>query len=240
MVGGDSNTAPRNISVDRSARKALKILWKSTEVFRANPALLFSMLYFYVTGFGILSSSVFYREFGVNIFDYAEIGDFLLAAFRNPSVLYGLFTTLVTFMVMLMVMLMVMPLFVMVMPLMMRLTFRGGQQNGGLRTSFRERYAFWGTSLFPILTIAALIVLSVTTVSNNVREQAQDIKHGEAPMVEVQHRSFKGSAGQVRKPGLVLLGATQQAVFFYDVNNEQTLVIPQAQIVSIEVREKGN
>jgi hypothetical protein len=232
VVGGNSNTAPRNNSVDRSARRALKILWKSTEVFRANPALLFSMLYFYVSGFGILSSWAFYRGFGVNIFDYAEIGDFLLAAFRNPSVVFVLFNTLVTFVVAI--------LFVVVMPLMMRLFVGSFGRRFRWSESYSEHYAFWGTLLFPILAIAVPIVLSVAAVSNNVREQAQDIKHGEAPTVVVQHRSFKGSAGQVRKPGLVLLGATQRAVFFYDVNNEQTLVVPQAQIVSIEVREKGN
>jgi hypothetical protein len=82
--------------------------------------------------------------------------------------------------------------------------------------------------------------VSVVSIVNNVRDQAQSIKHGEGPTVEVQYRSFRGSAGQVSKPGLVLLGATQRAVFFYDVNSEQSLVIPQAQIVSIEVREKGS
>jgi hypothetical protein len=53
----------------------------------------------------------------------------------------------------------------------------------------------------------------------------------------VQYRSFSSSTEQVTKPRLELIGATQTVVFFYDVADEHTLVIPQAQIVSIEVPE---
>jgi hypothetical protein len=36
-------------------------------------ALVFSVLYSYVTGLGILHSFWLYRRFGINIFDYAEL-----------------------------------------------------------------------------------------------------------------------------------------------------------------------
>jgi hypothetical protein len=51
----------------------------------------------------------------------------------------------------------------------------------------------------------------------------------------VQHRNFSRSAEQLTEPGLHLIGATQNTVFFYDVNEKRTIMIPQSQIVSIEV-----
>src|SRR5687768_12854749 len=45
-----------------------------------------SALYLYITGVGLLYSFLLYREFRVNIFDYFEISDFLIAALKNPMV----------------------------------------------------------------------------------------------------------------------------------------------------------
>jgi hypothetical protein len=53
--------------------------------------------------------------------------------------------------------------------------------------------------------------------------------------VEVRYRSFSGSSGQVTVSGLEFIGGTQRAAFFYDADAKRTIVIPQTQIVSIEV-----
>lgn len=53
--------------------------------FLDNPTLALTLLYLYVTAVGMLYSAVLYRKFGINIFDYAEIADFLLAALKNPE-----------------------------------------------------------------------------------------------------------------------------------------------------------
>ena len=52
-----------------------------------NPTLALTLLYLYVTAVGMLYAAVLYGRFGINIFDYSEIPDFLLAAFKNPIVL---------------------------------------------------------------------------------------------------------------------------------------------------------
>jgi hypothetical protein len=57
--------------------------------FRENPTLLLSLMCVDLTGIGILYSLIFYRQFGINIFDFAEIGDFLLAAFKAPGVTFS-------------------------------------------------------------------------------------------------------------------------------------------------------
>ena len=66
-------------------------------------------------------------------------------------------------------------------------------------------------------------------------QAAATIKNGETKAVEVRYRSFSGTAGQVAVPGLDFIGPTVRAAFFYDPDAKRTIVIPQTQIVSIEV-----
>jgi hypothetical protein len=61
------------------------------------------------------------------------------------------------------------------------------------------------------------------------------VKNGDYHTVDVRYRSFSSSAGQATEPNLTVIGATQKAVYFYDVDEKRTIVVPQAQIVSIEV-----
>ena len=57
---------------------------KLNRYFLDNPTLTLTLLYVYVTALGMLYSAVLYGRFGINIFDYSETADFLLAAFKNP------------------------------------------------------------------------------------------------------------------------------------------------------------
>jgi hypothetical protein len=72
---------------------------------------------------------------------------------------------------------------------------------------------------------------------SSCRRPWHTLEGGETQAVDVRYRSFSGSAGQVTKPGLALIGATQKVVFFYDVDDKRTIVIPRTHIVSIEVPE---
>jgi uncharacterized membrane protein len=46
-----------------------------------------AILYFYVSAIGIEYQWYIFKEFGVNVFDFAEASDFFLAAFRQPLTL---------------------------------------------------------------------------------------------------------------------------------------------------------
>jgi hypothetical protein len=69
---------------------ALSRLWdkrlgdKAKKFLGNHPTLVLTLLYLYVTAIGIIYSAILYGRFGINIFDYAETADFLLAAFKNP------------------------------------------------------------------------------------------------------------------------------------------------------------
>jgi hypothetical protein len=52
--------------------------------FRENPAVAGSVLYLQITIIGIIYAWSLYRIYDINIFDFAETNDFLLAAFKDP------------------------------------------------------------------------------------------------------------------------------------------------------------
>jgi hypothetical protein len=88
-----------------------------------------------------------------------------------------------------------------------------------------------------VICIAVIITyLSAIRAASSIKDGAGH-RLFEKPAVDIRYRSFSGSAGQVTEPNLKLIGATQKAVFFYDVDEKRTIVIPQAQIVSIEIPE---
>jgi hypothetical protein len=100
---------------------------------------------------------------------------------------------------------------------------------------------FVGSVAGSIIAGGLMLILSGYFLANtyfSLVETVQSIKQGEQASLEVRYRSFKGSAGQATEPDVRLIGATQKAFFFYDdENNKRTIVIPQAQLISVEVPE---
>jgi hypothetical protein len=176
--------------------------------FRKNPTLVLSLLYIYATAIGIVYSLGLYGSFRINIFDYSEIPDFLLAAFKNVWIGLNLAIQ-------------VLGVFVLrrYLPEGTILFFRRSSP------AILEMLIFFYVCLVAAITYGSAITM------------ASSIKAGDAPTVDVRYRSFSGSAGQMTEPGLELIGTTQKAAFFYDVDGRRTIVIPQSQIVSIEVPE---
>ena len=212
---------------------------KGRGFFREHPTFFLTLMYVDLTGIGIFYAFIFYRQFGINIFDFAEIGDFLIAAFKAPAVTFSVLLVQV-----LLVSLPVLPLIVWFRLVTPRFRAARREREMGLPTPWIHR----GVSLATFIgsTIMAAVVISVTGILPHqlARSQADAIKQGEQPQVTVQYRKFSSpSTGQVTETGVELIGATQKVVFFYDVtekDNEKdsrTLIIPQAQIVSIEVQE---
>ena len=64
------------MSDDQNAR-----LWA---LFRDHPALLVSAFYVAASVIGMFYAWAFLREFGINVFNYSQISDFLLASLKEP------------------------------------------------------------------------------------------------------------------------------------------------------------
>lgn len=217
-------TRDNNSSVEENQGSFSLFSWafwrRSVKSFFDNYTVVLSLLYLYSTGMGMVYSSLIYSEFGINILDYSEISDFLLAALKNPFV----------------------PLFVGIQ--LFTLYFFATVTRPSMEDMWR-RGRIWGVFGWYFILAGFYLVLTIVIVYVGARYETQAIKEPSGqPSVEVRYRSYSDSADQVTKPGLKLIGSTQRVVFFYDVNvkdnekDNQTLVIPQAQIVSIEVRDR--
>ena len=203
---------------------------KVRSFFRENPTLLLSLMYVDLTGVGILYSLLFYGQFGINIFDFAEIGDFLLAAFKAPGVTFSVLLAQVALLGLL---------------VSVRMTWREYVTRPDERTEehdtsidFRRRLYQAETTvraLAVFLVASTLLLITAILPARLANSQVDAIRQGEQPQIAVQHRNFSRSAEQVTEPGLHLIGATQNTVFFYDVNEKRTIMNPRSQIVSIEV-----
>jgi hypothetical protein len=198
--------------------------------FRDHPTLVLSLLYLYASGVGMGYSAVLYGSFGINVFDYFEITDFLLAAFKNPLVIaINGMTGAVLVMIVVSVPWRRPGIMVVSAPL-----------RPGRRPRINDTYRRQGRQLWLVIGLIS-VFFSVSILALGALISASFIKDGETPAVDIWYRSFKGSAGQIKEPNLRLIGATQKAVFFYDLNvkdnkkDNHTLVVPQSQIVSIKV-----
>jgi len=233
--------------------KYVSVDWSGVKDFLLNyvlnyATLLSTLLYIYVTALGIIYSAALYGKFAINIFDYSEISDFLLAAFKNPIALFS------AVFVGLLAAIGVVGVFVFA---------TASRLPGGQVRTWDKETQRWveetdtakieeverstereikrsnrTRTLEAAIFTAILASLTFLVPYYFASRTASSIKDGEKPAVDVRYRSFSGSAGQVTKPGLELIGATQKAAFFYDVGEKRTIVIPQVQIVSIEVPEQ--
>jgi hypothetical protein len=214
VTGDDSTEEPQNTSWWGVARRTVKLLAE-------NYAFIGSLLYLYATAIGIIYAAVFYSAFGINIFDHVEIGDFLLAGLRNYSVLLAVGWQV----------------FVVYLTIVTVSYFLG--QVSVITLGFQIGMVVLGIVFLCFTLFSFVLILWLQPLRT-----AEDIKQGEpgsGPPVAVRYSYSSGSTDQVTKTGLVQIGATQRVGFFHDVNDEskekdnRTLVIPQSQIVSIEV-----
>jgi len=212
----------------------------------------------------MLYSTVLYGQFRINIFDYSETADFLLSALKNPVALLAVVLQAVMFACLIaygtavsnrrarLTNALIARTRSNIQSTERRLSedpgidpdetaariqsvrdrlesdiqeheARVSQINRRLRTQLATTFAFG--------FIATSIIVPFVSASIKM----SSIKEGKNPVVDVRYRSFSGSEGQVTVPGLQLIGATQKAAYFYDATDKRTLVIPQAQLVSIEV-----
>jgi hypothetical protein len=75
---------------DAQKKEKQSRLWREVVgILSNNPTLAVTASYVYLTAVGLLYSASLYSWFGINILDYSEVPDFLLAAFKDLSAFIG-------------------------------------------------------------------------------------------------------------------------------------------------------
>ncbi len=170
---------------------------------REHPAFLISGLYVFATAIGMFFSWSYLRHFGINVFLYAEISDFLLASFKDP---------------------MIWPI-VFIMTLAWYLDVRASRRWGSRERARGLRWygskAYRRTS-YPAALLALLIILGLAA-----GDEADEARNGYGDVVTITLAD--ADAGRTG----VLLETTARFVFLFDPNTQIVHVHPHESIAEI-------
>lgn len=177
-----------------------------------NPGVLLSLGYLVVSLLGLAFSWALLREFGLNVFSFADVTDFLMAAFREPMTFVLAASALGVGVLM---------------HLLAGWEIRWlERRKPGSRITRSILAGERAMKRYGVYTIGGFLLYSLAFILLYADRQADAIRAGQGEKVVVH----SGDAAPVS--GL-LLGATSRFVFFYRTDTGQAEAIPQENILRI-------
>lgn len=173
-------------------------------LFKEHPALLVSALYLGASFIGMFYSWAFLRRFDINVFNYAQISDFLIASLKEPFT-WGL---------------------VLLAALMFWMDNRWSMR--AERKGVGKRWAWYASPRYRFVNNFGAIIMVMTFIFAFATKMANDTRAGDGKFVDV---TFIESEDEQTA---ILLGTTQQFVFLFDANMERVYIHPIEAIASIE------
>ena len=173
------------------------------DFFRQHPALLVSGLYLVASVVGMYFAWDFLRRFGINVFLYAELGDFLLASLKEP---------LVWALVLLSVVLVATD----------NWFSRRSERNGPSRW-----FRWYGCQRYRRINYIVTVIMAVMFLTLLADYKAKRVYAGDGEIVEVR------LADSDRRRTAILLGTTTQWVFLFDVNSSKVFIHHNENVASI-------
>jgi hypothetical protein len=172
-------------------------------IFREHPALLVSVFYVAAAFVGMFYSWVYLRVFGINVFNYAQLSDFLLASLKEPFTwaLVGLSVIL--------------------------MMLDNASSRRAERKNLNKFFRWYGSPRYRFVNNFAAITMVLIFIFSYASNQARHTREGEAKQVDVTFAD--GGASQTS----ALLGTTGQFVFLYDVGADRVVIHPIESIHSI-------
>ena len=165
-------------------------------IFREHPALLVSALYVAASVVGMFWSWAYLRAFGINVFNYAQVTDFLIASLKEP------FTWVLVVLAILMV---------------------KADNAYSMRVEKRAKtrwFRWYGSPRYRFINNLSVIALVGVFIFVYATLEADDTRNGEGRVVDV---SFE-AGGEPRTA--TLLGTTGQFLFLYDPITERVDIHP--------------
>lgn len=182
-----------------------------------------TLSYLALVAIGMFHSVLGYRHFGINILDYAEASDFLLAPFRDPMVMV-----------------------VTVLPAVLAFAYLRFFERYSTRAREKRRaqgkaLAWWESSeatmartkpLLPFLAVGMAMLWVFVSADAYQRRLATRAMRGEGHnvLVELTNGTFDG--GTPRRP-LVMVGATSRYFIFFRTADWRTEVMPTDNVLRI-------
>ncbi|MDQ2664534.1 MAG: hypothetical protein M3Z05_00820 [Gemmatimonadota bacterium] len=181
-----------------------------------NIGLMLTLGYLFLTALGMFHRALVFLMFRINVFDYAEPSDFLLAALRDPLIVLVCVAPI--------------PLLSIYYRLARGLQtrtkskwLRGSEKHQALTAKYRR----------PIFAFTAGLWALAASL-HYASSVATDLRAGDGRKVQVELIAGAAQAPIDTTPQL-LLGTTQKFVFLYDAPSQVTSVIPIGNIARIRV-----
>jgi hypothetical protein len=174
------------------------------KILRDHPALVVSFFYVAASVIGMFYSWAFLREFGINVFNYAQISDFLLASLKEP-----LTWALV------------------ILAALLLLGDNASSRRYARRKDHSRWFAWYGSKRYRQINNFAAFVLVLMYLYSFAWAQARDAREGDGKIVDVIFAD-RGAATTA-----ILLGTTGQFVFLFDDMTERVDIHPIENIHSI-------
>jgi hypothetical protein len=176
--------------------------WLSN-LLKNHPALIASGLYVFASIIGMYYAWSFLWHFQINVFNYAQIGDFLLASLKEPMT-WGL---------------------VLISTLIMagdNALSRRAQKKTGSRL-----LKLYGSPRYRMANYVGILVVISILIFSHAKRQAEHALAGRGKLVTVTY------ANRAAADDLVLLGTTASFVFLYDSTFERVIIHPHESIHAI-------
>ena len=180
------------------------------KIFKEHPALMVSAFYVAASVIGMFYSWAYLRHFGINVFNYAQISDFLLASLKEPFT-WGL----------------------VILAVVLVLIDNASSRRVGRKTSSKW-FAWYGSPKYRLLNNFVAITMVLLFIYSYATLKARDTRDGDGKFVDVM---FADSGAATTA---LLLGTTGQFVFLYDEDTERVDIHPFENIHSISFRVPEN
>jgi len=164
---------------------------------REHPTLILTLAYLALTFVGMIHDLWFYFYFRINILDFSETSDFLLAAFRNPLVIL-----------------------LAILPIGILMAF----QQARWYDNYQRKYANtrWNTVFWRMTTsISFVIIYAIAFTQIYAKREADRIKNGTGRRV-----SYIRNDGIRTDEAPILLGTTGRFLLFYYPSTKTTEIVP--------------
>ena len=172
-------------------------------LFRRHPALIASALYVIASVIGMFYSWSYLHQFGVNVFNYAQIGDFLLASLKEPFT-WGL-----------------------VILALVLVGFDNAMSRRVQNKSPGRLLRWYGLPRYRQINNFVALAIIAFFIHGYAQIQARDTRDGNGKFVDVIF------ADNAMATSAILIGTTGQFVFLFDVDTERVDIHPIENIHSI-------
>jgi hypothetical protein len=204
------------MTTDPELRPAVPYRPWVVRVLERHPGALLTGLYLAMTAIGIAYDFLYFARFRVNILDYAETGDFLVAALRSPlAIIYSALPALVIWLA----------------ALLRRWVRRLSPRYDAYSVRFEKRWKT-GPLYWDIMNTLLVVMYAFIFTAFYAMGVARAAKRPDAPKVRVEVAASVGASGPTSQVA-TMVGTTGKFLFLYFPERDSTHVVPFENVLQV-------